>query len=331
MKLQHWWLAHATLLLLIVVFACQPNVDLDSEPYDFPTFYPELAISDDDPFSEKKAALGKQLFFDKNLSIDSTIACSSCHLTDFAYSDTIAISKGVHGRSGDRNSPSLIYSGFAPLINKDGGVVKLDIQALIPIEDENEMGIHILKLAERLENDNDYAQSFEEAFNRKPDPFTIPRALAHFVRTLPSPSSPFDSYQTGELDSLSQEEINGMNLFMSDRLNCISCHKDPLFTTFEFAHNGLYSEYEDLGRALITSDSTDIGLFKIPSLKNIALTAPYMHDGSVASLEEVIRHYASGGKSHVNKDKRITGFELSDIELTELLAFLDALTDTEFE
>ncbi len=329
MKTQHWWLALATLLLLSIVFACQPNVD--SEPYDFPSSYPEMFISDDNAFSEKKAALGKQLFFDKNLSIDSTIACASCHLTDYAYSDTLALSTGVHGRIGDRNSPSLIYSGFAPLINKDGGVVKLDIQALIPIEDHNEMGIHILKLAERLEQDYDYAQSFEEAFGRSPDPFTIPRALAHFVRTLPSPSSPFDNYQAGELDSLSQAAINGMELFMSDRLNCVSCHKDPLFSTFEFAHNGLYSEYEDIGRALITSDSTDIGKFKIPSLKNIALTAPYMHDGSLSTLREVIRHYASGGKPHANKDKRISGFELSEKEMTELLAFLNSLTDVEFE
>ena len=174
-------------------------------------------------------------------------------------------------------------------------------------------------------------RSFEKAFDRRPDPFTIPRALAHFVRTLPSPSSPFDYYQAGELDSLSLEAIRGMKLFMSDRLNCSSCHKAPLFTTFEFANNGLYSNYKDLGRTLITSDSTDIGKFKIPSLKNIMLTAPYMHDGSVSSLTEVIRHYASGGKSHINKDKRITGFEISDTEMIELLAFLDALTDTEFE
>lgn len=314
---------------LIVLFSSVISCHFDEQAVSLPVGFPPLLISENNPYTLAKQKLGKRLFFDKNISIDSTVACSNCHLADYAYSDTLALSNGVKGGITDRNSPSLIYSGFSPLINKDGGVVKLDIQALIPIEDHNEMGIHILSLAKRLQSDSTYNKQFIEAFDREPDAFTIPRALAHHIRFLPSPTSKYDNYIAGNKDALTTLEHRGMGLFLSDKLKCGSCHSPPLFTTHEFANNGLYDTYDDLGRTLISADSTDIGKFRIPSLRNASLTGPYMHDGSLGTLEDVVEHYASGGSQHINKDKRIGGFNITEQEEEELLAFLNALTDLE--
>jgi len=323
---QLWWFIILGFTVLVTLtMSCFTDVD----NLNTPDGLPPILISENSPYSYPKSALGRRLFFDKNISIDSTITCANCHLPEYAYSDTTRFSNGVNNGTTDRNSPSLIYAGFSPLINKDGGVVKLDLQALIPIEDHNEMGIHILSLAERLQADQLYNQTFIDAFDREPDAFTIPRALAHFIRTLPTASSSYDKFVAGDEDAMTDTEKKGMDLFISDRLQCASCHSPPLFSTFEFANNGIYDSYEDLGRALISQDSTDIGKFRIASLRNISLTGPYMHDGSMETLEEVIQHYASGGSQHVNKDDRIHGFDISQEETEELLAFFSALTDME--
>jgi cytochrome c peroxidase len=321
---QTWCLV---LVGFILIFILAQSCLFDEESLKLPVDFPKIIVAENNPYSTAKAGLGKRLFFDKNISVDSTVACNNCHLPDYAFSDTIALSNGVNGGITERNSPSLIYSGFSPLINKDGGVVKLDIQALIPIEDQSEMGIHILSLAERLQSDKSYNKAFINAFDREPDAFTIPRALAHFIRSLPSPSSSYDKFIHGDTIALSAMEKNGMHLFMSQRLQCGTCHEPPLFTTFEFANNGLYDTYKDLGRALITQDSKDVGKFRVPSLRNVSLTGPFMHDGSLKSLEDVIQHYASGGSQHINKDVRISSFALSEKEKQELLVFLNTLTD----
>lgn len=311
------------ILLIYLGTGCQEDIPFEIKQ---PSYFPEVSIPDNNLLTQEKIELGERLFGDKNLSIDSTIMCSSCHKAHLALADSLPISPGVFGRLGERNSPSLINAAYAPLINRDGGVAKLDIQALIPIEDHNEMGISILKLSKRLRQNPSYVSAFEKAFDRGPDGFTIPRALASYVRSLVDASTPYDKYLTGQVDSLSLAAQRGLRLFKSEELACHSCHSGPLLTSFEFENNGLYEDYTDRGRALITLNDNDVGKFRIPSLRNVVLTAPYMHDGQLATLDDVIAHYASGGQSHRNKNPLLKGFSLTLEQRKDLLAFLEALT-----
>lgn len=296
-----------------------------------PDSFPVLIIPSNNQLTDKKVKLGERLFNDPNISIDSTVMCASCHKQDLAFADSVSISPGVHGRLGDRNSPSLINAAFSPLINKDGGVTKLDIQALIPIEDHNEMGISIIELSKRLSDDQAYVHEFQNAFGRDPDGFTIPRAFSSYVRSLIDATTPYDEYLQGNKNALKPSEKRGLALFSSEELACATCHSGPLLTNFDFENNGLYEEYEDLGRALITLKKEDHGKFKIPSLRNIALTAPYMHNGKLSTLEAVIDHYSSGGSSHANKSDLINGFELSQGQQSDLLSFLNSLTSQDLQ
>jgi len=303
----------------------------DEYNIDLPEDFPPLHIPANNQLTNKKIKLGERLFNDINISIDSTIMCASCHKRELAFADSLSISPGVQGRLGDRNSPSLINAAFSPLINKDGGVTKLDIQALIPIEDHNEMGISIIELSKRLADDQEYSDLFRQAFDQDPNGFTIPRAFSSYVRSLVDNSSMYDEFLQGDSTALSDSAERGMKLFFSDDLACSNCHNGPLLTSFEFGNNGLYEEYNDLGRALITLDSLDHGKFRIPSLRNVSLTAPYMHNGSIPTLERVIDHYASGGSSHTSKSQFIKGFKISHGQKSDLLGFLNALTSQDFK
>lgn len=315
-------------LFLVFIFCCKQESPI---LLSYPDYFPPLPISDDNPLTQAKIDLGKQLFSDKSLSIDSTIMCGSCHKLEFALADSVAISPGVDGRRGKRNSPSLINAAFTTLVNKDGGVSKLDIQALIPIEDHEEMGISIIELTSRLDGHKEYDALFTHAFGRKADGYTIPRAFASYVRSLVDDSTLYDEYLKGDTTALSDTAIRGMKLFFSDALACGTCHTGGLLTNFEFENNGLYADYKDLGRALITLQTSDQGKFRIPSLRNVTLTSPYMHDGSVASLEDVIEHYASGGSLHPNKSELINGFKISPDEMTDLMSFLESLTSQDLD
>ena len=207
----------------------------------------------------------------------------------------------------------------------------MDIQPLVPIEDENEMGISILKLAERLSQDPEYVQLSQKAYSRSPDPYVITRALSSFVRTLYSGDSPYDRYIQGDTTALSSVAIKGEELFESERLNCTACHQGFNFTNNEFENNGLYINYQDIGRALITLDSADTGKFRVPSLRNVAVTAPYMHDGSLGTLEEVIDHYEKIGNDPTQlQSKKLTAFTLTPGEKEALIAFLHSLTDKRY-
>ncbi|MBK8503749.1 MAG: cytochrome-c peroxidase [Saprospiraceae bacterium] len=278
-------------LLLFSNLGCQEK----SYSLNIPTDFPDPSIPEDNVPNVVRVQLGKKLFFDTQCSLDSTIACSSCHLPERAFTDGQVTSPGIYGRRGKRNTPSLLNAAYLGLVNKDGGVIKLDIQPLVPIEDENEMGISILKLAERLSQDPEYVQLSQEAYGRAPDPYVITRALSSFVRTLYSGDSYLDQYSQGDATALSSIAIAGKKLFESERLNCTACHHGFNFTNNAFENNGLYINYQDIGRALITLDSSDTGKFRVPSLRNVAITAPYMHDGSLGTLEDVIDHYEKTG------------------------------------
>jgi cytochrome c peroxidase len=296
-----------------------------------PTGFPEPNFPEDNPFSEASYELGKKLFFDPILSKDSSISCGSCHSPGRAFADNNAFSMGVEGRLGSRNTPSLANVAYHPHFTREGGVPSLEMQVLVPIQEHNEFDFNIVLIAERLAYRADYIELAERAYGREPDPFVIVRSLANFERTLISGNSPFDQYYfQGLSNALNAAERRGMDLFFSDSLACSSCHGGFDFTDYSFRNNGLYLNYADSGRMRLTGLESDRALFKVPSLRNVEVTAPYMHDGSIESLEEVIEHYQSGGASHPNKSTLIKGFKLNPQEVQDLVGFLETLTDHEF-
>lgn len=321
------------LFALLALAACQaePVSVVDDSPYwlHLPPGFPMPEIPEDNELTEARVALGKRLFYDPVLSADSSISCGSCHKQALAFADDAAISPGIHGRLGFRNSPTLANVAYLGRVNKDGGVAKLDLQAIVPIEDENEMGFSILLAADRLAGLPDYRDDFNRAYGQAPSPFGITRALGAFMRTLISGDSRYDRSEQGQ-ESLSAAELRGQALFFSSRTDCSSCHGGFNFTDDSFRNNGLYETYTDEGRRRVTALDADIGKFRVPSLRNVDRTAPYMHDGSLASLAEVLSHYNAGGSSHANQDPLIRPLGLSPAELEDLEAFLLTLTDEGF-
>lgn len=324
--------ANILVIFSLLFVACKPQTDElilpENQPYllQLPDHFPEIPVPADNPLSVDAVELGRLLFHDTRLSRDGLVSCATCHLQHLAFSDGQALSTGIEGRTGLRNAPSLANVAYAPRLFADGGVPSLELQVLAPIADVNEMDHNILLAAEELDQDPVLHQLAMSAFQQGLTPYTITRALASFERTLVSTDSKYDQYLSGTM-SLSEDEMEGMALFMSDELKCASCHSGALFSNFDYVNIGLYSEYTDAGRERITLNQEDLGKFKTPSLRNVALTAPYMHDGSMESLEEVIDFFASGGENHINKDPRIAGFQLSDEDKNKLIAFLHALSD----
>jgi len=293
-----------------------------------PGFPPPVIPSDNRP-TAARIALGKKLFFDPRLSVDSTISCASCHHPARAFSDSVAVSPGIKGRRGTRNATPLINLAWLDKVNKDGGVVKLDFQPVVPIEDENEMGFNMKRLAERLRHIPEYDSLFQAAYKTEATPFAITRALGCFLRTLVSANSPNDLFQRGQASALSEAEKRGRRLFFG-KARCGTCHHGFNLTNLEFVNIGLYEHYADRGRGRITLDPADDGKFRVPTLRNIALTAPYMHDGSLPDLRAVVDFYVEGGKAHPNKDRRIFPVPLSEDERLDLIRFLESLTDSAF-
>jgi cytochrome c peroxidase len=319
--------------LLIHLLGCNEDTSppaaeeeyLLSIPHGFP--YPD--IPEDNTLTKARVALGKRLFFDPVLSVDSTISCGSCHKQEFAFADNRALSPGVEERLGFRNSPTLANVAYLQLVNKDGGVPKLDLQAMVPIEDHAEMDFSALKAAERLNSIPSYLADFEQAYEGEATAFTITRSLGAFMRILISGDSKYDQVKSGQA-TFSTEELAGMELFFSEQAKCSSCHSNFNFTDNSFRNNGLYQEYDDWGRKRVTGLQEDEGKFRVPTLRNIALTAPYMHDGSLPNLEAVLEHYQSGGSKHPNKDPLLQPLQLNEQEKASLIAFLNTLTDFNF-
>ncbi|MBI1896051.1 MAG: c-type cytochrome [Acidobacteria bacterium] len=259
---------------------------------------------EDNPLTAEKIALGRRLFFDRRLSRDSSISCSSCHDPECAFSDGRAIAVGVFQRKGRRNSPTLINRGYGRLFFWDGRVATLEEQVLKPIEDPNEMDLPLSEAAARVSL----------------APGEISRALARFVRSILSGDSPFDRYINGDRGALTPEQLAGLQLFRG-KANCTSCHVGPNFTDERLHNTGV--AWRD-GR--FTDAGAGQGNFKTPTLREIARTAPYMHDGSLATLEEVIEYYDRGGNQNPGLDPEIRPLRLTAAEKQDLLAFLSSLT-----
>jgi cytochrome c peroxidase len=317
--------------------ACQktapPTVSIETDDYILtpPTGFPQPDVPADNALTKSRIALGKRLFFDPILSRDSSSSCASCHAPYLAFSDSTATSLGVENRLGSRNSPSLANVAYQKKLMREGAVSTLEMQVSVPIQEHNEFDFNMLLAVERLKNRSDYVAAAQKAYERAPDAFVLTRAIAAYERTLISGNAPFDKwFFQNQNTALSASAKNGYALFNSEKLNCGKCHEGFLFTNQTFANNGLYADYPDLGRFKLTGLASDKAVFKVPSLRNIALTAPYMHDGHLKKLDDVINHYQTGGQPHPNKNPLLKPFILTPQERVDLLAFLNSLTDVEF-
>ena len=318
-----------TLLFSLVLFAVLTSSNLKLNQIEIPFGFPKIIVPEDNPLSEAKIELGKKLFFEKLLSRDSSISCATCHNPKYAFTDGLEKAKGVKDREVSRNTPTLTNMAYNTSFLRDGVNPSLEAQVIVPIHEKNEFDFHILLAAERLKKKKEYVDLSLAAFGEIPNPKVISNAIASFERTLISGNSRYDQF-TFQKDSsaLSINELRGMHLF--NKHNCVSCHSGFNFTNGEVVNNGLYQHYEDIGKMRVTLDSNDKGAFKVPTLRNVALTAPYMHDGSLKSLEAVVDHYIKGGFDNPNKDNRIKELRLSEKDKQDLVAFLKCLTDSSF-
>ena len=277
-----------------------------------------------------KINFGKKLFFERQLSNDNSISCSDCHRPNYAFADTVAFSRGVSGHHSRRNSSTLLNIGNSPVFMFDGHIKTLEMQAIVPIQDSNEMGSRMSRLIQRLGSIKEYQQISKTIYKRKFDAFVLTRALASYQKSLVSKGSRFDAFYNGDSTALSYEEADGWRLF-SEILNCTSCHPAPNFTTYKTENNGIYKDGDsDMGRFTINNDSSEIGFFKVPTLRNIALTSPYMHNGSITNLSGILEHYLEIDHVHPNTSKLLKKKSLSEQEKENITIFLEALTDTLF-
>jgi cytochrome c peroxidase len=317
-------LLFSSVILLFIILACCRSGFNKEEIVSI-----ESSQSDEEFISEK-IVLGKQLFFDKRLSRTNTISCASCHVPAFAFTDRRIVSEGVEGRKTTRNAPSLLNAKFLKTFMFDAHINSLEQQVIVPIQEHQEMDMKMGELIQKLKSIPEYSEAAKKYYGREFDPFVLTRSISSFERTLLSMNSRFDQYTKGQKSMLSKDEVKGFKLF-AEKLYCTQCHPVGHFTTFNAENNGLYFDYGlDKGRFRIFNDTSDIGKFKVPSLRNIELTYPYMHDGSLATLEDVLLHYEKGGKGHFNQSKIIQPFKLSAKEKKQLILFLKSLTDTSY-
>ena len=323
--------------------------DIDYDPISYsppiPEGFPALEEPSYNPMTLDGVVLGRKLFYDPILSGDSTMSCASCHLQNGSFTDNLAVSTGIDGIPGRRSSMSLLNIGFSYRgLFWDGRSETLEEQALLPVEDPIELHALWPEVIEKLKSHPEYPTAFRKAFgirniseiNRDYAAF----AIAQFERTLiSSGNTRFDRWWRGE-GPITDSEYNGYVMFVDDSpdlpdAECAHCHSIPLFTTNEYRNNGLqeaedYHAFGDNGRGEVTGDTLDNGKFRVPTLRNITFTAPYMHDGRLTTLEEVMEHYNSGGKESPNKDVLIYRLGLSTKQKQDIIAFLHMLNDTTF-
>jgi cytochrome c peroxidase len=331
------------LSFLLLNFISKPT----ATPYQFPTlpYFPKMPTAANNPVTIEGANLGRYLFYDPILSIDSTMACASCHKQQYAFSDAPnAFSKGRNQTLLSRNTMPLYNLAWYPAFFWDGRASNLETQIFHPVRAYNEMNLD-WKLAEkRLTQSKFYKKEFAKIYgNEKIDSNKISKVIAQFLRTLISYQSKYDKVITGK-GLFTKDEYDGFVLAndqtMGDCLHCHTTDSDALGTQLVFSNNGLdtashATNFKDAGRGAITGKATDNGKFKVPSLRNLAFTAPYMHDGRFKTLEEVIDFYSEGVKKSVTIDSKMQyvhrgGVKLNKDEKRKIIAFLLTLSDSSF-
>ncbi len=287
-----------------------------------------LPVPEDNPLSPERVALGRTLFFDPILSRDQSRACAGCHDPERAFTDGRALSVGVFGRVGTRSVPTLVNRAYGRSFFWDGRTSSLEDQVLQPIQDPKEMDMALSDVVVRLRRDRVYSGRFQAQFGRIPTHVDLANALASYVRTILSGDAPIDRYMNGERNALSTQARDGLRIFRG-RGNCTACHIGPTFTDERFHNTGVAwrdGELLDQGRYMVTGKEDDRGAFKTPTLREVAQTAPYMHDGSLATLEDVIELYDRGGNPNPYLDSELRPLKLTSEEKQTLITFLHALS-----
>lgn len=282
----------------------------------------------DNPIEARAVALGRELFFDKLLSRDQTVSCSTCHDPKRAFTDGKPIAIGVRGQLAGRRSPVIVNRAWGQSFFWDGRAATLEQQVLQPIVNPREMDLTVEELVQRVAAQGAYDRRFREIYSQPPDTAVIARTLASYIRTILAGGSPYDRFVAGDRPALSEEAQNGLRLFRS-KAGCIACHVGPNFTDERFHNTGISwmnGRWTDPGRAAISKDEADRGAFKTPTLRQAAQAAPYMHDGSLATLADVVEFYDNGGRDNPALDPEIRPLNLSASEKRALVAFLESLT-----
>lgn len=292
-------------------------------------------FSDKPGIIKGQTALGKKLFLEKILSKDSSVSCGSCHLPDFAFADTVAFSKGINGTLTTRNTPSVLNMKNRPYYFWDGRAASLKAQALMPIQNPDEMGLAIEEAVERLNKNATYRKLFNRVYKQNPSKENLAAALSAFENTLETVDSRFDDW-SNNISKLTTQEEAGRKLFTGDKAKCFDCHSMEDFTDDSYKNIGLFNgrELNDSGRYKFSGDKADLGKFKTPGLRNVAVTAPYMHNGMFATLEQVVDYYNNPQEfvaNPVNIDPALQQpLGLTAEEKRNLVAFLKTLTDKQF-
>ncbi len=295
-------------------------------------FMLSFSLEDSRSRPKKMAALGKKLFSEKLLSKDSSVSCISCHKPEFAFADTVAFSVGIDGKLTSRNTPSVLNMKNRPYYFWDGRAATLHAQSLMPIENPNEMGLPVNEAVKRLNESATYKALFKKVFGQVPNAKNLGMAIAAFEQTLETVDSKFDDW-SNNMGTLSEEEERGRELFTGNKAKCFDCHSMEDFTDDGFKNIGLFNgkDLADVGRFGITGIETDKGKFKTPGLRNVAVTAPYMHDGRFQTLEQVVSYYNTPFMfvdDPVNIDSLLLRpLKLTGTEKKDLVAFLKTLTD----
>ena len=353
------------LLLLIVVLSLFANSATATDehslkmPLGIPADLWSYFIPKDNPLTAAKVELGRKLFFDPRLSADGTISCASCHDPKFAFTDGRKTAEGIGQRHGPRNTPTLLNAMFNSTLFWDGRAGSLEHQALQPLVDENEMGNQSHEqVVKRLNGFAEYREQFKSVFGGPVTAELLAKAIAAFERTLVSANAPFDRFQKGDRSALSEQAQRGLTLFRT-KARCSVCHSVnqsfPFFTDGNYRNTAVsanvagfeslskqasaamldrsafemlnsHGSKPALGRFLVTQSSVDVGAFRTASLRNIELTAPYFHDGSAATLADVIRYYVRGGNQSAMHDWELQPINLTEAEQADLIQFLKALT-----
>ena len=278
-------------------------------------------------YTKGRFELGKKLFFDPLLSTDLSTSCASCHSQTHGFADhNVPFSSGIYGRKGVRNTPSIANMIWYPAFGWDGGVNHLEIFHLTPLTNELEMGSDMNGVLNRLNHNQNYRDLFKTHYGvDQISDYELFKVLTLYISQIQSFQSKYDEYKQGKTD-LSSTEKAGYELF---KQRCAQCHQEPLFTNFTYQNNGLDSIFADSGRGKITKEITDYGKFRVPSLRNVSLTYPYMHDGRFWDLNEVLNHYSEGiieNSQNLSLELK-KGMNLSNVQKQQLIAFLKTLTD----
>jgi cytochrome c peroxidase len=323
--------------LILCLISCKETVNDNNhkeQNFDYlkvPQGFPPVASPEDNPTTNDKAELGKRLFYDQILSKNRTLSCESCHRRSTAFCSTgDQISIGFNSELTERNVLSLINVSYTTNYTWDGHGSKLEDMIYndftFPLFFDNDTNV----ITDRLNADSLYVSQFKKAFGDKPKPYLAANAMASFLRTIISGNSPFDKYRNGDKSALNAQEIRGMNLFFSDKVNCAKCHTGLHFTDYKYHNTATSTHYFDKGRWFVTNDDKDRGKFRTSTLRNVALTYPYFHDGVYRTLEQVVDNYNKGGNLFINRDTLMRPLNLTFYEKADLVAFLKSLTDSIF-